>query len=290
MVHVGEGGTHSLGYGEALVRPKSTTRCGCTVLVWRNGCSWSTALSSAPCSGPQPGFGTCGLEAGADFCVEPPVVAVAVMPLLVLVLQPICESVFPLPTQAEGGTGGDWGGTEQPWGTRAERQRPTAAPQPRGSRYLSGHPAVPQRPVSAAAGEEQLALSVKHPVLQLAPVLGAGGQRVGAPSFHPVKPHGAVSAESPPAAPPPPRPTAPTCRARSPRSSARPSPPWRRLRCRHGNTAEGGPEPSLPRTRPPSPQAAAHARCRPGAEGSSRRRRRHGGRPGAALAGGAGGA
>lgn len=133
MVHVGEGGTHSLGYGEALVRPKSTTRCGCTVPVWRNGCSWSTALSSAPCSGPQPGFGTCGLEAGADFCVEPPVVAIAVMPLLVLVLQPICESVFPLPTQAEGGTGGDWGGTEQTGGGQNNRggHGPSAsAPQP----------------------------------------------------------------------------------------------------------------------------------------------------------------
>lgn len=127
-----------MGYGEALVRPKSTTRCGCTVLVWRNGCSWSRALSSAPCSGPQPGFGTCGLEAGADFCVEPPVVAIAVMPLLVLVLQPICESVFPLPTQAEGGTGGHWGGDRTTVGDTGRAPAPHSRPPAPGI-------AVPQR-------------------------------------------------------------------------------------------------------------------------------------------------
>lgn len=53
--------------------------------------------------------------------------------------------------------------------------------------YLRGHPAVPERPVSAAVGEQQLSLAVEHPVLQLAPVLGARRQRVGALSLHPAR-------------------------------------------------------------------------------------------------------
>lgn len=65
------------------------------------------------------------------------------MPLLVLVLEPICESVFPLPTQA-GGHGRRLGGTEQTGGDRTTEGNTGRAPAPHSRPAAPGIP-VPQR-------------------------------------------------------------------------------------------------------------------------------------------------
>lgn len=63
--------------------------------------------------------------------------------------------------------------------------------------YLHGQPAVPHRAEGAAAGEQQLAPPVERAVPQLAAVLGAGGQRVGAQSLHPTGEEGRSGPLSP---------------------------------------------------------------------------------------------
>lgn len=136
--------------------------------------------------------------------------------------------------------------------------------------YLRGHPAVPHRPERAAAGEQQRAPPVERAVPQLAEVLGAGGQRVGAPSLHPAGEQGRLGRLSPPAVPT--APAGPTCRARCCRRSGCPSPPWRRCAAR-SPWQHRRPERAAGTQRPAPRRAAACAFFH-----SGRRRMRAGGR------------
>lgn len=157
--------------------------------------------------------------------------------------------------------------------------------------YLRGHPAVPERPVRTAVGEQQLSLSVKHPVLQLAPVLGARRQRVGALSLHPAGDR-AVGRGRAGGSPPPRRAhllrTVPP-RYRPPVSSmaARPdgaaASPWQRRGA--AGTQSSAPPPHSPCALPaPSGGACAVRRALGDAQGE---RRRHARLAAGALAGGA---